>query len=152
MDSRSRRIARAGALLAGWLIGAVVEARGQESPPDAGAPKRKADGAPGQRQGTAKAGPKKGAAKAGPKKEAAKAAGEKAPRREPPEDFQEGIRKTVERRRQRRARQAQALGTSDAQPPGAIAPWPMPPALIIRQTPEVHDEIDSLLGQLRRVK
>ncbi len=62
--------------------------------------------------------------------------------------FQEEIRKTVEQRRRRRARRAQAAQAT--RPPGAIVPWPMPPALIIRQTPEVHDEVESLLGQLRR--
>ena len=35
-------------------------------------------------------------------------------------------------------------------PPGAIVPWLMPPTLIIRQTPETHDEIDSFLGLLRK--
>ena len=33
---------------------------------------------------------------------------------------------------------------------GAIVPWPMPPALIIRHTREVHGEVDSLLYGLRR--
>ena len=62
--------------------------------------------------------------------------------------FQEEIRKTVEQRRRRRARRAQSAEAT--RPPGAIVPWPMPPALIIRQSPEVHNEIESLLGQLRR--
>ena len=35
-------------------------------------------------------------------------------------------------------------------PVGAIVPWPMPPALIVRQTPQVHDEVGSLLDVLRR--
>lgn len=38
----------------------------------------------------------------------------------------------------------------DAMAVGAIVPWPMPPALIIRHTPQVHDEIESLLGLLRK--
>ena len=33
---------------------------------------------------------------------------------------------------------------------GAIVPWPMPPALIIRHTREVHGEVGSLLYGLRR--
>jgi hypothetical protein len=58
----------------------------------------------------------------------------------------------VEKRRQRRARRAQAQGSDDMRPVGAIVPWPMPPALIIRQTPQVHDEVGSLLDKLRRGK
>jgi hypothetical protein len=38
----------------------------------------------------------------------------------------------------------------DSRPIGAIVPWTMPPALIIRHTPQVHDEIESLLGLLRK--
>lgn len=72
------------------------------------------------------------------------------PRREPSEAYKESLRKTLEKRRQRRAQRAQAQGLDDARPVGAIVPWPMPPALIIRQTPEVHGEMNSLLGQLRR--
>ena len=34
-------------------------------------------------------------------------------------------------------------------PVGQIEMWPMPPALIIRQTPEAHGEINSLLRMLR---
>ena len=33
--------------------------------------------------------------------------------------------------------------------PGLIVPYPFPPALIIRQTPEAHDEVDALLRMLR---
>lgn len=72
------------------------------------------------------------------------------PRREPSGAYQASIRKTLEKRRERRARRAQAQGFADKPPTGAIVPWPMPPALIIRHTPEVHGEVDSLLGQLRR--
>ncbi len=32
---------------------------------------------------------------------------------------------------------------------GLIVPYPMPPVLIIRQTPEAHDEIRALLNMLR---
>jgi hypothetical protein len=68
---------------------------------------------------------------------------------EPSADYQESLRRTVERRRQRRARQQQnAAGAAEAV--GAIVPWPMPPALIIRQTREVHGEVGSLLYGLRR--
>ena len=72
------------------------------------------------------------------------------PRREPSEVYRASIRKTLEKRRERRARRAQAQGFADKPPIGAIVPWPMPPALIIRHSPEVHGEVDSLLGQLRR--
>jgi len=85
-----------------------------------------------------------------PDKKAAAAAAQKPAkgRNAPTAEYEESIRRTVERRRERRARRAQGLD----QPlqPGAIVPWPMPPALIIRQTRETHDEIDSFLSLLRR--
>jgi hypothetical protein len=71
-------------------------------------------------------------------------------RREPSPAYRDSIRKTLEKRRQRRARRALGPGLDGTRPIGAIVPWPMPPALIIRHTPEVHGEIDSLLGGLRR--
>jgi hypothetical protein len=72
------------------------------------------------------------------------------PRREPSAAYRESLRKTLEKRRQRRARRAQATGLDGPRPVGAIVPWPMPPALIIRHTPAVHGEVQSLLDQLRR--
>ena len=70
---------------------------------------------------------------------------------EPSPEYRESIRRTVERRRERRARVAQQQGSSAAAGAvGASVPWPMPPALIIRQTPEVHDEIGAFLSLLRR--
>jgi hypothetical protein len=68
---------------------------------------------------------------------------------EPSAAYQESLRQTVERRRQRRARRQQNAGDSAAAV-GAIVPWPMPPALIIRHTPEVHGQVDSFLYGLRR--
>jgi hypothetical protein len=65
---------------------------------------------------------------------------------EPSAAYQESLRQTVERRRQRRARRAQ-VGARAAI--GAIVPWPMPPALIIRHTPDVHSEVEALLNGLR---
>ena len=59
------------------------------------------------------------------------------------EAFRADLQKTLEKRRQRRAR----LEARTA--PNAIIPWPMPPALIIRATPEIHGEIEALLGTLR---
>jgi hypothetical protein len=61
---------------------------------------------------------------------------------EPSEEYKQGLRKTLERRRQRRQ-----AGATRAD--GVIVPYPMPPALIIRQTRENHDEIQSLLDMLR---
>ena len=87
--------------------------------------------------------------KAAPARAKAKA---QDPRREPSEARKEEIRKTVEQRRQRRARRAQGRGVDDLRPVGAIVPWPMPPALIIRQTPQVHDEVGSLFDVLRRAR
>jgi hypothetical protein len=66
---------------------------------------------------------------------------------EPSVAYRESIRRAVERRRQRRARRQQGV-TSQAV--GAIVPWPMPPALIIRHTPHVHGDVDALLYGLRR--
>jgi hypothetical protein len=170
MDSRPRRIAPAWPLLAGWLacalLGAGEPARAQTPPPTSTTgqdqPQGRTEKPPADTKAVDQAGtgtkPAEGRTKANAKskpnaKEKANAkeadpAKVKAARREPSAEFQESIRKTIEKRRQRRARQAQ--GADDLRPVGAIVPWPMPPALIIRQTAPVHDEVDSLLGQLRR--
>lgn len=60
---------------------------------------------------------------------------------EPSEEYKAGLRRTLELRKQRRGAARAAAG--------AIQPYPMPPALIIRQTRENHDEIGALLGLLR---
>jgi hypothetical protein len=70
------------------------------------------------------------------------------PRREFSAAYRESLRRTVEKRRELRARRQ--MGSADYQPIGAIVPWPMPPALIIRHTREVHGEIGSFLDVLRR--
>ena len=57
--------------------------------------------------------------------------------------YRADLRRTAELRRQRRASRVPA-------PVGTIVPWPLPPALIIRQTPGVHDEVRGLLRALRR--
>ena len=57
--------------------------------------------------------------------------------------WQGSLRRTVELRRQRQASRV-------ARPVGTIVPWPLPPALIIRQTSEVHNEVGGLLRALRR--
>lgn len=58
-------------------------------------------------------------------------------------EYRADLRRTAELRRQRRALHA-------ARPVGTIVTWPLSPALIIRQTPEVHGEVRGLLGSLRR--
>jgi hypothetical protein len=136
MDRRFRRNAPAWPLRAAVLACATLAAgtaRGQTGAPAgaAGEPAKKGEAAGAAAKAKAKA----------------KA---QAPRREPSKEYQESIRKTVEQRRRRRARRGQ--GPDDLRPVGAIVPWPMPPALIIRQTPQVHDEVGSLLDQLRRGK
>ena len=154
MDSLPRRTPPASLLLAGlllcgttWqgdLVLAQTPTKGQDpsSAPAMGQDRR--DGVAAR----ADAKPRP-AANAGPAKPQAPAKAVE-PRREPSEAHKESLRKTLAKRRQRRAQRAQASGLDDAQPIGAIVPWPMPPALIIRQTPEVHREVNSLLGQLRR--
>ena len=64
-------------------------------------------------------------------------------------EYQASLRQTVERRRSRRARRQQNAAEA-AGAVGAIVPWPMPPALIIRHTSEVHGEVGALLYGLRR--
>jgi hypothetical protein len=73
------------------------------------------------------------------------AAQQKKDRSEPSEAYQESIRQTVERRRERRARRQAQAGAAV----GGIVPWPMPPALVIRHTRDVHDDIGAFLFGLR---
>ncbi len=62
----------------------------------------------------------------------------------PSPEYRAGLRRTAELRKQRRQ-------ARDARPPvGAIVPYPMPPALIIRHTPGAHDDVQGLLDLLRR--
>lgn len=61
---------------------------------------------------------------------------------EPSPVFRAELKRTAELRRQRR--RAPTLSAV-----GMIEAWPMPPALIIRQTREHHDEIGALLDLLR---
>jgi hypothetical protein len=60
---------------------------------------------------------------------------------EPSDQYKAGLKRTLELKRQRR-------GAARARV-GAIVPYPMPPALIIRQTRENHEEIGALLDLLR---
>lgn len=62
---------------------------------------------------------------------------------EPSAEYRAVLRRTLELRRGRREIRATA-------PVGKIVPYPMPPSLIIRHTREVHGDIESLLGLLRR--
>jgi hypothetical protein len=66
-----------------------------------------------------------------------------APAAEPSPEFRAGLRRTAELRKQRRRDRT-------TQPAGVIVPYPFPPALIIRHTPEVHHEVKGLLDLLRR--
>jgi hypothetical protein len=62
---------------------------------------------------------------------------------EPSPEYRAGLKRTAALRKQRRR-------DATAQPVGVIVPYPFPPALIIRHTPEVHDEVRGLLDLLRR--
>lgn len=64
---------------------------------------------------------------------------------EPSPRFRAELKRTLEMRKQRR--QAPAASPQSI---GAIVPYPMPPALIIRHTREVHDDIGAFLDALRR--
>jgi len=70
------------------------------------------------------------------------AASQSARAGEPSPQYRAELKRTIELRKQRRR------GMS-VQPIGVIVSYPMPPALIIRHTPEVHDEINDLLWLLR---
>jgi hypothetical protein len=61
---------------------------------------------------------------------------------EPSPEYQANLRRTLELRKQRRR-------SAPAAPVGAIVGYPMPPTLLIRQTPESHAEIQGLLDLLR---
>jgi hypothetical protein len=86
-----------------------------------------------------------------PKKDArvVAAQAQPAPARDFSPEFRESLRRTNELRRQRRGTREQGAA-SDGRSPGAVVPWPMPPSLIVKQTPQVHDEISSFLRLLRR--
>lgn len=120
----------AGSLLLGMCFGTAGDARAQT---------------PGQGGSTTLQG---GAGAAPVNRQGANPAGAARPRNEPSEAHRESLRRTIELRRQRRSKQGQ--GIAGASPVGGIVPWPMPPALVIRHTPRVHDEIGSFLGLLRR--
>jgi hypothetical protein len=126
--------------LGGLLVCAVIcasgEARAQTQPPASGGSKA---GVKGQKSGPSQA----------PKADRRDADKAKPAAGEPSAAYQESLRRTVERRRERRARRQQNV-SDDVGAVGAIVPWPMPPALIVRHTREVHSEVDSLLYGLRR--
>jgi hypothetical protein len=134
MDRRKFRLSTssyllAGPLLSAMLLGAMGTVQAQTSgqantpPPQGGAAAAQGGVRPGAKDD-------KGA----------------KPKNEPSEAYRESIRRTVERRRERRA----GRGSGDSRPVGGIVPWPMPPVLVIRHTPQVHDEIDSFLRLLRK--
>jgi hypothetical protein len=125
-----------GALLVYGVICASGEARAQTQPPASG----------GQKAGVKGQNTRPSEAAKPDRRDAARA---KPAASEPSAAYQESLRQTVERRRQRRARRQQNAG-DDIGAVGAIVPWPMPPALIVRHTREVHGEVGSLLFGLRR--
>jgi hypothetical protein len=137
-------------LLAGFLFWGIDTACAQSTPADGSQKKdgqssrKDAQSQPRGRSGSSTSGQAqtqtKGKAQA---KDAAR-----TPPREFSEAYRESLRRTVEKRRELRARRRS--GAEASQPPGAIVPWPMPPALIIRHTPEVHGEVGNFLDILRR--
>jgi hypothetical protein len=134
--------------LAGFLLSGVHPARAQ-SPPSGR--NQKAGQTAGTETQTAKKG-RRSSSTSGQDTAKAQAKASKTaptpPRREFSEAYRESLRRTVEKRRELRARRR--MGAEALVPPGAIALWPMPPALIIRQTPDVHGEVGSFLDVLRR--
>jgi hypothetical protein len=137
----------AASLLAGFLFCGIETTRAQSPPSDrnqkGGQGSRKDDKAQAAGRGASSS---SGRAQAKPKTQAPDAA--RTPPREFSDAYRESLRRTVEKRRELRARRRS--GSETSQPPGAIVPWPMPPALIIRHTPEVHGEIGNFLDVLRR--
>ncbi|MGP0064683.1 MAG: hypothetical protein ACLQGP_13930 [Isosphaeraceae bacterium] len=154
MDSRCRRKRPAPWLFAGLLL-CATSWPGEPARAQTVTTKKDPSSAPAKDRKAVEAAPARSDTKPRPTTKAEKSKPQAAakapePRREPSEAYKESLRKTLEKRRQRRAQRAQAQGLDETRPIGAIVPWPMPPALIIRQTPEVHGEMNSLLGQLRR--
>jgi len=131
----------AGSLLLGMFFAATGDAQAQTPPSGQGRSTTSQSGAAAAPAGADRRG-------ANPAPAAGPARGPARPRNEPSEAYRESIRRTLELRRQRRANRGQGMG--DSRPIGGIVPWPMPPALIIRHTPQVHGEIDSFLGLLRK--
>jgi hypothetical protein len=60
---------------------------------------------------------------------------------EPSEEYRQGLQRTLQLRKLRRRAPTPA--------PGVIIGYPMPPALVIRQRPETHEEIAAFLHLLR---
>ena len=138
---------------AAWFLGSLLlctvdAARAQSPPSDRNQQAGRTAGKKAQTQTNRRKTPPAGEQVAGAPQARAGDAVRKPARREFSEAYRESLRRTVEIRRQLRARRRQ--GAEASQPPGAIVPWPMPPALIIRQTREIHGEIGSFLDVLRR--
>jgi hypothetical protein len=155
MDSLAGRARPTRWILAGLLVGGAYftadAARGQTAAQEpARSPARDSGAAAQPNPQTGRRDPNPNAAREKAQAQAPATAPAQQPGHEPSEAFRQSLRQTLEKRRQRRARRVLALGAGDPRPIGAIVPWPMPPALIIRHTPAVHGEVESLLGQLRR--
>jgi hypothetical protein len=142
VDRPASRPSLSSCMLAGLLLSGMFPAASGDA--QAQAPRQ--GGSMNSQGGTAAA--PAGADRRGMKLAAGAVQGAGQPGKEPSEAYRESIRQTVENRRQRRANRGQ--GTGDLRRAGEIVLWPMPPALIIRHTSEVHDEIESLFGLLRK--
>ncbi len=149
MDSPGQRSRASGWLLASFLfwVGPALHAQNQpsrqnQSPPGAQGPSRGTTIHQDPNTGRRIANP--GRAQAGSSAKA-QAPAEPSPAR------RESLRRTIEKRRQRRAQLAQEqTSTASIGSIGAIVPWPMPPALVIRHTGATHDEINDFLAILRK--
>ena len=138
---------------AAWFLGSLLlwtvdAARAQSPPSDPNQKAGRTAGKQPQTQTNRRTTPPAGGQAAGAAQARAGDAARLPARREFSEAYRESLRRTIEIRRQLRARRRQ--GADASQPPGAIVPWPMPSALIIRQTRDVHGEIGSFLDVLRR--
>jgi len=134
-----------GSLVVCGLFCATGAARAQSGPPGQSPPPAQAQGKDKAVGNAAKTDSK---AKTASRQSAKDTAGEqKKARSEPSEAYKESVRQTVERRRARRARREAQTGAPAAV--GGIVPWLMPPALVIRHTRDVHDDIGAFLFGLR---
>jgi hypothetical protein len=133
---------------AGLLLWATDPVRAQSPPSDRNEKTGQSAGKDAQTHSTGRDPSTTSGQAAGTAKAKSSATAPAAQRREFSEAYRESLRRTVEKRRELRARRR--MGSDASEPPGAIVAWPMPPALIIRHTPDVHGEIGNFLDILRR--
>jgi hypothetical protein len=151
MNGPASRLHSAGRVLGGLLLcglfGAGNAALAQTSGTEQGRSRSRGQGRDGGAAGATDSAKGGAQARRGQAQDPPRAGAQR--QREPSAAYQESLRRTVEKRRARRARRAQGQAEARAAI-GAIVPWPMPPALIIRHTPDVHAEVGSFLDGLRR--